>query len=217
MKRFVWIAAAGLTVLGSNGASWALVTNGGFESGLSGWTTTGTVLAVDKERARDFLGLAQPPAGGWWTAREGTLFASLHSTNTSGSTVATLSQTFTANAGETLSFSYFFDFGDVAPFYDAAVGSLLTPTGAQTLFEYNTPGHYLGDDVNVGWRSVSVLLPDTGQYTLSFLIQDFDGTFESLLGVDMTPGQIPEPLSVVSVLSALAGLAAYARRHLSRA
>ncbi|UCE47981.1 MAG: hypothetical protein JSW47_20575 [Phycisphaerales bacterium] len=41
--------------------------NDGFETcDLAGWSATGMVQVVDREFSRDFLGLAQAPAGRFW-------------------------------------------------------------------------------------------------------------------------------------------------------
>jgi hypothetical protein len=162
------------------------ITNGGFETGdLTGWTGAGTVDAVTWELSRDTLlnGL-QPPWDGTWDPTEGSYFASLWSTDNAGTDFSSLSQTFTANAGLVLQFDYFFDFGDYAPFYDTAVGTLTWSTGTLTLFEHNTPGHELADDENIGWTTISYGLPATDTYTLEFRTEDYDGTWESILGVD---------------------------------
>lgn len=163
-------------------------TNGGFETGLTGWTATGTVAAVDWEFSRDFLGLPQPPLSGFWDPTEGAFFASLWSTDSAGTNASTLSQTFMSGAdGDVLSFDYFYDFGDIVPFEDPARIYVMDGLG-NSVFDMtiNDPfsGTGLGDDENIGWTGVSVVLPTAGQYTLGFEISDSIGVFESLLGVD---------------------------------
>lgn len=180
-------------------------TNGGFETGdLTGWTATGTVAAVTDEYARDsWLAGLQPPWSGIWDPTQGSYFASLWSTDGFGTDASTLSQTFTADAGDILSFDYFFDYGDFAPEYDTAVGTLSWSGGSATLFEYNTTGNELADDENVDWTTVSYALPLTGTYTLQFETVDGpSGFLESILGVDdvdvSAPGVvIPAPGSIL--------------------
>jgi hypothetical protein len=62
------------------------ITNGGFESGLTGWTSTGTTLAI-----------TSPVHGGTGAAQIG---------STSPSTDSSLAQTFTVSSGSNLSFWY---------------------------------------------------------------------------------------------------------------
>lgn len=157
------------------------VTNGGFEAGLTGWTSSGTASATTFEMARDFLA----PVGADWTPRAGQFFASLWSTDSAGANASSLSQTFAANAGDTLRFDYFYDYGDLAPDLDAAWATLSWGANVVTLFEYNTPGNQLSDDENVGWAAIAQLLPTTDTYTLEFHVRDgASGMFESILGVD---------------------------------
>jgi len=170
------------------------IINGGFETtGLTPWTASGEVYVRDWEMSRDFSFPAWPD----WTATEGAYFASLWSTDSAGTDVSILSQIFTANAGLVLQFDYFFDFGDVAPYYDTAVGTLTWSTGSATLFEHNTgPGNYLGDDENIGWTTISYGLPATDIYTLEFRTEDYDGTWESILGIDNVQ-VIPAPGAIL--------------------
>ncbi len=183
------------------------ITNGGFEEGsplgvgildLAGWTATGAdpyfvggPAAVDFELSRDWIAPAPD-----WTATEGNYFASLWSTDNAGTDFSSLSQTFSAHPGLRLEFDYFFDFGDIALYPDTAMATLTWSTGSVTLFEHNTAGHELGDDENIGWTTISYGLPATDVYTLQFRTEDFDGTFESILGVDNVQ-VIPAPAAIL--------------------
>jgi hypothetical protein len=197
--RYTAILGAALALCWCSAALGGL-TNGLFETGtLAGWTFSGAGPdysvnpiggpgAVTFEMSRGWL----PPIAPDWTATQGSYFASLWSTN-GVETESTLSQTFSAHGGHILYFDYFFDFGDVAPFYDTAMATLSWSDGAVTLFEHNTPGHELADNASVGWTTVSYHLPVTGLYTLTFTIADYDGSFESILGVDNVRVVIPAP------------------------
>jgi hypothetical protein len=181
------------------------ITNGSFETGnLAGWTYSGSGPdysvdplggpgAVTWEMSRDFL----PPIAPNWTATQGDYFASLWSTN-GAQTLSVLRQTLTAEAGEMLRFDYFFDFGDLATFPDTATATLSWSSGSVVLFEHNTAGHELGDDENVGWTTISYNLPVAGTYTLAFTTADYDGSFESILGVDnVSIRGVPGPSAIL--------------------
>ena len=189
MFKHSTITLSCVSLLLSTASAFAGVTNGGFESGLTGWSTTGEVFDTDLEFERGLFG--EPD----WTATEGTYFAALFSTDNFGTDMSTLEQTFSADAGDILSFDYFFDFGDEEFFPDTARADLIGPSGSETLFEFNEGGGlFLGDFENFGWSSLSHALSDTGSYTLSFSIVDFDGSFESILGVDdVQVAVIPAP------------------------
>ncbi len=191
------------------------IINGGFEDGLNDWTYTGTVAAIDFEYSRDFLGIPQEPFSGFWEPIGGDYFGSLWSTDLGGTNSSTLSQTFDAVTGDTLSFHYFFDFGDEAAYPDTATATLSWSGGSVNLFEHNTPGTELGDDENVPWTAMMFTLPDIDTYTLEFAVEDWAGDFESILGVD-TLEIVPVPAPGAVALGALGlGMVGWVRRRLS--
>jgi hypothetical protein len=201
------------------GVSWcplaaAGIVNGGFETGtLDGWSSTGPVSVFTEEYARDFLGLPQAPADGIWRPAGGDYFASLWSTDSAGTDVSVLGQTFEAPAGALLRFDYFFDFGDFVPDYDMAGAILVSPQGDTILLEINTPGYELGDDENIDWTTVSYVLPTTGIYALEFVAVDGPGVFESILGIDNVRIEvIPAPGALI-LGSIGAGILGWSRRR----
>lgn len=173
-------------------AAWArgdLIQNGGFESGtFDGWVYTGNPASSPMHGvlARDPLNAGlQAPLDGEWDPVEGTLFAALWSTDSQGSGGATLSTQFAALAGQTVEFDYFFDYGDFNPFFDWARGQLSWAGDSMELFAHNTSvANELPDDTNIDWRHISAIIPADGTYTLTFTINDAEGFFESILGVD---------------------------------
>ena len=190
MKVLIFVLGMVVVLCGSTAN--ADLMNGGFESGLTGWNSTGTVQAVPWEFSRDFLGLSQAPASGFWDPTEGSYFASLWSTDSMGTNVSTLTQTFTTPtfstpAPYTLVFDYFYDFGDDFGIEDPARIYVMDSLGNSLLnMRINDPavGTALATDVNIDWTTVSVILPTAGTYTLGFEISDSFGSFESYLGVD---------------------------------
>jgi len=195
-KRLAWKQLGMVAVLVCSSGVWAAFTDG-FEGGLGGWTTTGQVQTVEDEYARN-LGLSD-----FWLPTEGRYFASLWSTDWIDSG-ATLSRSFEGIAGETLLFDYYFDFNDAdlpddpVPGLDWAKADL----SGVSLFESYT--------LTNGWQTLTYVLPETKSYTLTFSISDWDGTFESVLGVDrVSVGQasvVPVPgaalLGMLGVMAA---------------
>jgi hypothetical protein len=106
----------------------AAIVNGGFESGLTGWSApAGSVFTVASRPS--IIGPGDPAAPAW-TPTEGASFGYLLARGTSPTSTpaaTTLSQRFDASAGDVLSFDVFFDAGDYAnPGNDHAYVSLTT-------------------------------------------------------------------------------------------
>jgi hypothetical protein len=134
-----------LTVTGTGGGGG--ITNGGFESGLTGWTTTGTALSI-----------TSPVHGGSAAAQDG-------STSPSGD--STLSQTFTIPSGAThLSFWYKMTCPDTIT-YDWFIASLTDNTAGTT----TTPRSKVCA-TNSAYVQVSVTVTAGHSYTLTLTNHD---------------------------------------------
>lgn len=200
MRYTMNILAGALAAAALSGAASAEILNGGFETGdFTDWSAFGPAYVREWEMSRDFV----PPIHDDWAPTEGTYFASLWSYDPALGSNAYLSTTFHGEAGQVLSFDYFFDFGDVEPNYDSATATLVVGADQVTLFEWNTPGHELGTDINIDWTGVSHTLTQTGNYTLNFRVSDANIGFESILGVDNV-SLVPEPSSVALLIACLA-------------
>lgn len=192
--------------------------NGGFESGdFTGWMYSGNPASspMTSVLARDPLNAGlQPPFDGVWDPAGGQWFAALWSTDSAGGGGARLSVTFSALAGQSIEFDYFYDYGDFNPFFDWARGDLTGPTASLELFAHNTSlANELASDTNIDWRHISAVLPENGSYTLTFETLDADGTFESILGVDNVV-VVPAPASFLTLVAG-AALARHRRRRIS--
>lgn len=219
MKKTTTIASllSAACITAAAATAQAQINNGGFESGsFSGWTFSGNTGSGASQfaLARDPInGGTQAPVSGEWAPRSGTWFAALWSTDSAGSSFSTLTQSFTAPAGQTIEFDVFFDFGDWAPNYDAGWAVLNWDGGSQTLIAFNTAfANELADDTNIDWTHVSFTLPLSGAYTLEFHVTDTDGAFESIMGVDNVE-LIPAPGAAVTAGLGLAGLFGRRRRR----
>ena len=172
----------------STGITQADLSNNSFETGdLSGWSTavpSGGSVSVVKSHA-DTTGKGTGTTS--WASTDGSGFALLRASGPGNSTK--LYQTFTANAGHTLTFDYFWDSQDYKPFNDMATGSLLSGAGTggpvvSTLFSesVNTdPSNYWG----IPWKSVSYDITSAGTYTLLITAANGkDNSYDSYVGVD---------------------------------
>jgi len=195
MKTIRVLTFLGMAVVLCGSTATADLLNGGFETGdLTGWYSQGAVQAVQWEFSRDFLGLTQAPASGFWDPTQGSYFASLWSQEEDffPHTDSILQQTFTTPAwitkGWQLQFDYFYDFGDVQGYWATAHVNIMDSLGNSVWFmSINDPGAGTGlaDDQNIDWTTMSVWLPSAGTYTIEFHMNDHPlGGFESILGVD---------------------------------
>jgi hypothetical protein len=181
------------------GDSLADLSNGSFESGLTGWTTDvssgGSVDAV-----ADYTGSG--PGTTHWSPTAGQYFALLR--GESPSSMTQMSQSLTVAAGDVLSFDYFWDWTDYASFWDPAAGKIISDTGAETvLFEESGVGHpdYWGSP----WTSIEHTFASSGTYTLLFEVRNSGDTAnDPYLGIDnvrlndiVDPNVVPIPAAML--------------------
>ena len=178
MKRLVSLV---LLLALATGANANLLINGSFEDNLIGWETFlplgATITTVNSHSDPGGTGTT------YWEPTNGIWFA-LMKTN-GASQEATLSQTFDAEEGGTLSFDYFWDSRDNKPFNDTAKGRLLVGgVPVATLFTKSV-GTDPSDFWGTPWKHVSYTFTNAGAYTLRFSIcNDQDSVVDSYLGID---------------------------------
>jgi hypothetical protein len=130
-------------------ATGTAVTNGGFESGLSGWTSTGSTAAI-----------TSPVHSGAGAAQIG---------STSPSTDSSLSQTFTVSAGSTLSFWYRMSCPDTVT-YDWFTVTLTDNTSGTT-------STVLGRTCATNSGYVQVSTPVTAGHSYTLTLTNHDDNF----------------------------------------
>jgi hypothetical protein len=198
------------------------VLNGGFESGdASGWTSTGSVTVketnsyayhdqdVGSVSADEGTFAAELFTGG---VDEATLAAALNvsvnelrasNLDTKVSDGSLLSQTFSASAGQTVSFRWNFVELDYSSWNDWSFYGISRNGGPATLTRLSSVRELgpLDDGTISGWQSVSFRLDQSGSYTLSFgVVNALDEAFNSYLWVDdVQLTAVPEPTTMALV------------------
>lgn len=205
--------------------SQAAVVNGSFESGLNGWTSTGFVLVIDNTIGAaptngNFQAvLSTYPSTVSATSLEGFLGLSAGSLNglnkgavTRGSAIK---QTFTANAGDVVSFDWNFLTTEATPnpgYNDFAFASLtglteLADTSSTTFVNSLTPFRE-----ETGYQTASYTIATGGTYTLGIGVADVgDQAVTSIFGEIPVPSgllvdnvssePVPEPASMLGILA----------------
>jgi hypothetical protein len=221
--RRLTTAAAAVALVAVVPAS-AGVVNGSFETGdFTGWTVVQpTFASVSTSQLKKLNpGSPVPSSPPTWNPTHGNYFAYLKAGADIGR-YTLLSQAFTANAGDHVSFDIFFDAGDYLPFNDNGFANILNVGNLNLdnlyLKDISQVGSY-GED---GWRHIDYRVADAGTYMLLFGVNnDGDNKLPSFLGVDNVyvgaPGQnggpVPEPATLlVWSLAGFGGLVAR-RRH----
>ncbi|HIK44195.1 MAG TPA: PTPA-CTERM sorting domain-containing protein [Leptolyngbyaceae cyanobacterium M65_K2018_010] len=122
-----------------------------------------------------------------------------------------LKQSFTANAGDIISFTYNFTTSDYLPFNDFAF-TTLSPL-VEGLASVKLVGNTSGNTTSTGPRTFSWAIPTAGTYTLGFgVINVGDNLFGSTLVVDdVSSTPIPTPALLPGLIGM--GVAAWRKRQ----
>jgi len=210
VARFLWLFGLMLGTIA--GQAQAGFVNGSFENGLTGWQTSvsgaGSVKVVSS-----YVNTLPPYSG--YNPVEGAYFAQI--TTGSMDVYQTLSQTFTANAGDMLKGFAFFTTVDSLPYNDD--GYVRITLGNEILFQksVNDLGNTVGNSSGTPWTSFSYLVVSSGTYTLEAGVRNNnDFLNDSLLGIDNVQLQaVPEPATLGLWAMGFAGLA-FARRRFGK-
>jgi hypothetical protein len=184
----------------------SVLTNGNFASGLSGWNATGHATA-------DLAGLKETPpvqSGQAWVSTSdsdggsvavgelesflGVSSGSLNGLNDARATAGSaIRQTITAQAGTTLRVRYRFLTNEKTPATGFKDFAFLTLAGSQAseailLADTTSGGFATSDSIyreSTGYRTVEVVLSETGPVTIGFGVSDAkDTSFDSALLID---------------------------------
>lgn len=200
MRKTLACLAALVAAAAANAAP---IQNGDFNNGLSGWFTfpggnAGTTSAN--------LGPGASPSGNpYGYAYSGAVDSYQY-----------LYTNFTANAGQWVSFDWFFSAGDYLPFNDDGFVALYDFTSGTFIYTDAASVSSVGNFGNTGWQTVSVFLPNTGTYQIQAAVTNrLDSAVTSYVGLDGVMN--PEPVSLLVFGGLLAGGGWLARRRMKAA
>lgn len=209
------------------------VTNGDFDTDLSGWETTGQTTV---QNGQALLETCYFDAAGGGCDEDTTLtdlpglqaFLAALPNNLNIKEGSAIKQEITAKAGEILTFSWNFltnedpsdEYNDFAFFTLGGHFEILAEARSSDLNQED----YLGFGRSTGVKTFSYTIPTTGRYTLGFGVVDVgpdDSGFainsalqvDSIRGAASTP--VPEPSTILGTLTAL-GFGAKLKRKFSR-
>ena len=241
MNTIKLIATAWVSLALYNAPSHAAIVNGGFETGLAGWSTLGDVstqagapqgnssliLTTADTVADEFDGNGDPIGPFNRSGNSPVLVGSPGGLETqSGFSIGAFDpvggfayegslalQSFTATAGQTLSFLWNFGTRDtLADFGFVAIDGVVMRLGGVP--DATLPGS--GDNLlETGYQTYSFQFASSGLHTLVFGVVDvFDGAVMSSLSVDQVQlsNTVPEPRAALLMLMALGLLAVGGRR-----
>lgn len=184
------VMIAAVIMVGSAGLAEATtMTNPGFEDELTGWTVSGDPSSVF---ATDSYAGYTPPYG--------KKFAVV----LAGCPTNSLLQAFSAEAGEVIKGSSFFQANDYLPYDDTGkVKIVVTSSGTQTtLFESSVSD--VGSYGGTGWIPWSFTVPATGTYSIQAISTNAeDCAASSAVGLDIDPSKLP--MDVTGIILTRAG------------
>ncbi len=198
------VVVAGLLSLALAGAAQAAtpsLSNSGFEKKtLTGWNVTGTT-STSIVKATNSYGAYTPAYGGYmaWVSAYGCNGNS----GLPGTQPETLSQTFSATAGDTLSGKAYFKANDALPRNDSRAVRMVGPDGnVTTLLSWDVES--VGTNGGSSWTPWAFTFPTTGTYTLKAVsingVSTSGGscTNPSVVGLDL-----PDPLDYLTPIAML--------------
>lgn len=215
--------ALAVSLMAMAGTAQANLTNGGFESGLSGWSTTGAASATGTNvNAGSGAALV--------TNATNNNLGTFTGTSIPGTGGGGISQSFSFTGASTLSFKWDFQTGEeTSPgnfFNDAAY---VVIDGIASLLANTTSALFAGAAGNgftekTGYQTFSTAL-GSGSHTLAFVVTDVgdsivdSGLYLDAISVNPVPNaetnNVPEPGSLALLGLGLAGLAVVRQRKTS--
>jgi hypothetical protein len=188
-----------LAVFGVVGVSAAV--NGGFETGdYYGWNVTGD---SDGLSGTQVVTSATAYNGTIYNATEGSYMAKLVAS-------ATISQSYSWNAGDTISFDWNFLGKDYVPYNDDAIFQI-TDSGSTvldsiTLADISTYGDYTA----TGWQNYSYMFTAAGSGIISYGVQNVgDTVLDSELLIDNITDNLGAPLPLAGVTGMLMSMTSF--------
>lgn len=162
------------------------LTNGSFESGLTGWTPAGNAGVVSSYVATNDVASVYTTM----SPTNGDKFATVKA----GSPTSSLtSSAFTVSLGNIVSFDWFFSAEDYMPFNDFVGFSLdIIYAGGTVAADVLSMVSSVGNWGLTGWNTASFIAPVSGDMTLKFYAVNVgDNNLLSTLGIDNI--RVPEP------------------------